>query len=233
MCVIIYKPENVSLSKADFMCAFDRNSQGFGLYDVQANHLVKGMSTKKQAWKTIKTVMRHELIIHLRIATSGNIDADSCHPFRLKDGAILAHNGVIDGLSDPKADLSDTQRLAVLLDRIASDAIRLEVLRSHSGDQKFAYVSRHRKVHLIGQWSERAGCRVSNTYSFVQPVKWQGYGYSSPASYPDWKNRKPVITDRCQSIREWYEQEERQNQAERKEAIADRMKMPASPFSLE
>lgn len=170
MCVIIFKNKSTQITKADLMQAYERNPDGCGIADMTTGKCIKGLWSAKTLWREYRTRCDHDLLIHLRIATSGKIDQERCHPFLLKNGGILAHNGVISGLSNPKSDLSDTQILVGMLESCRTIELQLQVLQSHAGDNRFAFLDRKGKLHLLGKWEKYNGLSVSNLYSFCKPV---------------------------------------------------------------
>lgn len=167
MCVIIFKPAKEVIIKRDLLTAYENNPDGCGIADITAGKCVKGLWTAKQLWRAYRERADHDLIIHLRIATSGKVDAAACHPFLLKNGGCLAHNGVISGLTDRDSDLSDTQMLVAMLESCRSVDLQLQILRSHSGSNRFAFLDRKGRLHLLGSWSKRGGLSVSNQHSFA------------------------------------------------------------------
>ena len=203
MCIIIIKPVKETVLKQDLKAAYTRNPDGCGIYDVTKHKLIKGLWSFKELWSRVQEAKDHELVIHLRVATSGKIDAQACHPFRLKDGSVLAHNGIISGLSDPHSDRSDTQELVAILDRCRSDSLRLEVLRSHASSNRFAYVTRSSQTHLLGDWHKYRGLSLSNSY---------GYGIQKLTEYPYQSASKP---ERYLSMQDYFESEDREEPVKR------------------
>lgn len=101
MCLAIYKPEKVKLHRADLKRAFDQNSDGagFAYYDPSQRRVIieKGFFIFSEFWRAFQEVQRDCLkaIVHFRWATHGTVGHDNCHPYDLKDGALI-HNGMID-----------------------------------------------------------------------------------------------------------------------------------------
>ena len=122
MCVIIHKPEKVTLNVDELRAAFDLNSHGAGYMWRQRGHAVhirKGFMTcaaleedlKEQGFlKDGVLTDRAALGLHFRIATSGGVCPERTHPFPISKSyrvqeqliqqtqAALMHNGVISGM---------------------------------------------------------------------------------------------------------------------------------------
>lgn len=125
MCVIIYKPAGVVRPSGKiFSACWQNNPHGAGFaYRDEKNgvfRLEKGFMTFENFMDAVFacTATETEAVYHLRIATSGAIDARTCHPFPLSSQkklltavcvptkAFFAHNGIL-GYGDGA--LSDSQ----------------------------------------------------------------------------------------------------------------------------
>ncbi len=98
MCVAIYKPANIQLTKKTLHKCFLENSDGAGFAYLDENgHAVisKGYFSFGEFWRAYREHMPKEAIIHFRWATHGTTDKENCHPFALPGGGALIHNGVI------------------------------------------------------------------------------------------------------------------------------------------
>jgi len=111
MCVAIYKPEKVQLTKRDMVKCFRANSDGVGFSYIEDGvaKIHKGFFNFKDFWKAFKAYQTRECIVHFRWTTHGTTDVDNCHPFVLANGGALIHNGVIEWASssipqDPRSD---------------------------------------------------------------------------------------------------------------------------------
>jgi len=78
--------------------AYTFNNDGCGFaVRVKGQILIKkGMWAFEEFWKRFKPYMQYEAIIHFRMASMGTITAENCHPFALKGGGALIHNGHMD-----------------------------------------------------------------------------------------------------------------------------------------
>jgi len=132
-----------------------------------------------------------EVVVHIRWASVGGVDARLCHPFPVTPKApismtgaaesVLFHNGTWGGYEDalirleeagaelPRAPISDTRAAALLV-----SATKVDVLHRLPG--KWVWMGAA-ETKLFGEWQTWGGMRVSNTYFLprirrkpVQPV---------------------------------------------------------------
>jgi predicted glutamine amidotransferase len=116
MCVIIYKPKDIVLSETTLKNCYDKNPDGCGMAYVNSKNNImieKGLYKFEEFMEKFNSIITEEsnpnLIIHFRIKTHGNIDYDNCHPFKISDDIVFAHNGTILGYTpDKKSEVSDT-----------------------------------------------------------------------------------------------------------------------------
>jgi hypothetical protein len=103
MCLALYKPAKATLSKSEMATAFKANPDGagFAYYDptLRRVEIQRGYFTFDSLWQDIEPIIADKcpLILHFRWATHGDVNVENCHPFALKDGALI-HNGIISGM---------------------------------------------------------------------------------------------------------------------------------------
>ena len=134
MCIAIIKPKNVDLpSEYILRICFNNNPDGAGFAFNRngKNYIHKGFFTFKSFWDAISSVnikKEESALIHFRVATHGNIDKYTCHPFLItnsyedmqephivtKNGDVMIHNGMLNFELD-NDDISDSMYLAKLL----------------------------------------------------------------------------------------------------------------------
>jgi hypothetical protein len=102
VCLALYKPRKVKLHRHEMATAFANNPDGagFAYYDPAEEKviIVKGYFEFREFWDAyieITDNQKYDVIMHFRWATHGTTNYDNCHPFALKDGALI-HNGIID-----------------------------------------------------------------------------------------------------------------------------------------
>ena len=113
MCIAIMQPRGQRVPE-DILCrAAFNNPDGAGYAYVDEYGVVQ--SNKGKTFKGIKSQLRIDLdtyandsdfLIHFRIATHGDVCVDNAHPFPLKGGGMMIHNGILDipGLPEGHSD---------------------------------------------------------------------------------------------------------------------------------
>jgi len=113
MCLAIYKPTESHIIKRQLRTGFRNNPDGAGFMFAADNklHIRKGFFSFRSFYKAYRQAEREnpqsDFVIHFRIATSGVVDAYSCHPFYVHKNLGFVHNGVFKGFGGKI--LSDTQ----------------------------------------------------------------------------------------------------------------------------
>lgn len=189
MCIAIYKPAGVTLSKELLKTCFENNDDGCGFAYINESHTgIRKIFIKKTLdfeifWRQYlrATKVNHDspFLIHFRIKTHGPVDRDNCHPFMVDDEVAFIHNGIISGVGSDKKK-SDTrlfnekvlQKLPVGWENNEAIKVLVEdfILRS-----KLVTLDIDGNVQIfnedLGGWSE--GCWFSND---------------------SWKPRKPYVS---------------------------------------
>ncbi|MDE1816698.1 MAG: hypothetical protein KGI11_09095 [Thaumarchaeota archaeon] len=108
MCVAVLKPEGLTISESILKNCFEANPDGAGLMyaDRGQLHIEKGFFKFEEFLDRVNEHQDKTLVLHCRIRTHGNIDAENCHPFRVNKKLGFVHNGTITGFIDN--DKSDT-----------------------------------------------------------------------------------------------------------------------------
>jgi hypothetical protein len=137
MCLIIKKPPGRRIA-ADFLeNAWQHNHHGWGCFhrDLVQGRVVwaRGLRFEDLVAHNARLPLDAEVYLHLRRATHGDVNHEMAHPFVVRPGLLLMHNGSIDQLAPQDTDVSDTAELARLLcDMLAglSDAQAADLIRS-------------------------------------------------------------------------------------------------------
>ena len=138
MCVIASKPANIEIPRETLQRCFDANPDGAGFVAAASDglHMSKGFFTFDAFWEAYERFSICPAVIHFRIRTHGNKDAEMCHPFKVTDNLWVAHNGVIN--IDTKSDntKSDTWHFVdkVLIPELGEGA------ESHLDNPSFQYL---------------------------------------------------------------------------------------------
>jgi len=116
------------------------------------------------------------MIIHFRIATSGRIDEDNCHPFQVTPDIVMAHNGILDN-AEPTSTISDTR---VFIGEVLSDLPEgflwnygiQRLISGFIGDSKLVFLDRYGMYRFVnenlGHWDKHHSNWFSN-YSYAMP----------------------------------------------------------------
>jgi hypothetical protein len=130
MCVIVFKPSGVLFPEESILQqCYEANRDGCGFAYIKNLHkddktrlvIRKNMNFRKHMIDIDEEVNRNFIdaaqltaspwLFHYRIATDGLVNESNCHPFRIDDNHVFAHNGMISNCKPaPKAPESDTRR---------------------------------------------------------------------------------------------------------------------------
>lgn len=197
MCVICYKPVGEVLPTTQaFYTMIHNNPDGAGYMLALGDTVLikKGFISPKKLLKSIRDSLSYynvdekdiSIVIHARIATSGLVKPENCHPFPLSSQVSdlqalqfncdtgVAHNG---NLGNTKGNLSDTQ---VFIKDILSKFTFKDLLKSPTHElllKTFSYdrllvLHKDSRVFKSGIWKKDRGLFWSNdSYTYVQAYK--------------------------------------------------------------
>jgi len=191
MCLIIKKPLGRRIATDFLENAWQRNSHGWGCFHMAQEGVVwaRGLALDELIAHNARLPLDAEVYLHLRRATYGEVNHDMAHPYVVRHGLLLMHNGSLDCLAPENTALSDTSELARLLrdmlsglsDTQAAKLIRSQgfraltapliegsmvVLMDGSGPVRLG-----RDWHTVqaADWNEAmAGVEVSNVHTWAQ-----------------------------------------------------------------
>lgn len=214
MCLMIVKPEGKDVSDEHLENGFENNPDGGGYCWVDGGKVYyrKGIFD----FNEFKTSYRQDVgerpaIIHFRMATHGGVNHENCHPFDIGNGAMMAHNGVIQiatkqGESDTRAFLRE--RLAPVLvpnpDAI-QDASWIEQIDAAIGGSKLGFLYPNGRHYIIGEkrgewengvWFSNSGHKYSHSACYA------AYGYGAGNRHGSWHGGWP---DGDQDERSYWE----------------------------
>lgn len=182
MCIAIHKPKNVLLSDDHMEESFLCNPDGAGFAAAVGGKIIlrKGFFTYEEFRKAFKPYARNAALVHFRIATSGGINAEMCHPFSLCGGKYaLIHNGIL-GIEHDKSKESDTSKfcrsvLTPLLDAgvpLSSPSLHYLVEEAIGPYNKIAVMSGDGQTVIFNEseGNETKGIWYSN-HSYLPRVK--------------------------------------------------------------
>src|SRR3990172_6353129 len=191
MCIIAVKPKGADMiTEETIRTMFEKNAHGAG-FMIQRDgeeiiNIRKGFVTVQHLLAYLKglEVKKDDIfVVHFRIATSGGIKKEMCHPFIVhrksnKANAVsmatnllcFAHNGIISDLNGRSKDFSDTSLFAMhyLSDRLIQDnlyesSVIQEMVEKFVDNSRLAFLHPKKGLLLLGTWHEDGGIHYSNT----------------------------------------------------------------------
>ena len=115
MCIAILKPAEKILTKRVLKTCFHNNPDGagFAIASKRARSVIikKGFFSFRKFWHSFREYQKRgeAMLIHFRVATSGKIDGENCHPWRVDKDHALIHNGNLESKLELKHEhVSDT-----------------------------------------------------------------------------------------------------------------------------
>jgi hypothetical protein len=189
MCVIIVTdtPKEHPITSAEIERACVANPHGWGLAVLYKGfiNIRKGMDTKDavHAVEQAQKDCAGAIVFHARIATSGDVCEDQCHPYPCpapdKAQRYLFHNGILRGIPEINPAKSDTWHLAKTMRRYANTANLWEFLESYAQQNasRFVLVTPEYGVSIFNRKSgiDRDGKWYSGSSAFYTPptpAKW-------------------------------------------------------------
>lgn len=195
MCIIAYAKNGVKIEENVIRTMFEGNPDGAGVMwkpldggNIEIRKGFMDVESLLKAWNKIP--VECEKAIHCRIATSGKISKECCHPFPVRPKTdmmkkavdkcymALMHNGVISQCTPKngmKATCSDTMVFAAkylypLQKQIDKECIQ-DLLESFV-ESRLLIMRANAPTIMLGNWVEDKGVYYSNT-----SYKDYGYGY--------------------------------------------------------
>ena len=179
-CVIIYKPKGVKVSKAELQRAYKQNPDGAGIMARTGKNLIcrKGYFTFEDFYANYLQLEQYEMAIHMRIATSGLVDKNNCHPFQHQQLGMV-HNGMITiPLCSPNK--SDTWHFFQLIKRedVFNSMLKSEVEYEIGLGNKlvFMHATRGTVIYNEQQGLWKNDCWYSNDYHNIPKTKYKNKG---------------------------------------------------------
>jgi hypothetical protein len=176
MCLIIKKPAGKQICPEFIENTWQRNRDGWGTFHVAQGRLVwaKGMDLASLQAHNRSLPLDTEVYIHLRKATYGAVHHDMAHPYQVRDGLLLMHNGSIAHLAPADLDRSDTAELARLLGdmvRGLDDAQAAALIRTEGFERLMAPLVQGSMVVLM---DVQGAVRLGRDWHCVQNHEWTG-----------------------------------------------------------
>jgi predicted glutamine amidotransferase len=192
MCLIIKKPQGRCIAEDFLANAWLRNDHGWGSFYRAAGGVIwaRGLHLEALLAHNASLPLDAEVYVHLRRATYGEVSHDMAHPYVVREGLLLMHNGSIASLAPQEATRSDTSELARLLhdmldgltDAQTARLIRKEGFRTLTAPliegSMVVLMDAHGAVRLGREWHRvqaadwsqaMAGVEVSNVHTWGLP----------------------------------------------------------------
>lgn len=189
MCLIIKKPHGRRIASDFLENAWQRNSHGWGCFHAGQDEVIwtRGLELSELIEHNARLPIEAEVYLHLRRATYGHINHDMAHPYVVRPGLMLMHNGSIAHLAPQDTSRSDTSELARLLrdmlgglsDAQASALIRSQGFRTLTAPliegSMVILMDANGPVRLGREWhtvkaadwdEDMAGIEVSNSHTW-------------------------------------------------------------------
>ena len=176
MCLIIKKPADRRITVDFLENAWKRNSHGWGSFYVEAGQVVsaRGLEFDDLVAHNARLPLEAEVFLHVRKATYGQVNAEMAHPYRVRDGLMLMHNGSIPHLAPLDRVRSDTHELAHQLNNMLdglSDEQAAVLIRSKGFARLTAPLIHGSMVVLM---DNQGPVRLGRGWHVVQPHEWDG-----------------------------------------------------------
>ena len=211
MCLLILQKKNTNIEEDSLKNAYQSNPDGVGYSYIGSERIV----TKKfRKYKKFLSNYNNDIkmfgnkshfLLHFRLATHGsNEGTTNVHPFKVRDGLMFAHNGIISEVDDDKK-LSDTQVfnrdiLQGLKQSFLRDTIIIKLLEGFLGTSKLAFLDIDGSYAILnedlGSWEDNVW--YSNNSHSRKPYVYKqystgwgdyGYGYSTKETF-NYANKK-------------------------------------------
>ena len=174
MCLIIKKPFGRRIS-ADFLeNAWQHNAHGWGCFHMAQGGVAwaRGLRLDELIAHNARLPLDAEVYLHLRRATYGEVNHDMAHPYVVRQGLMLMHNGSMASLAPQDKARSDTSELARLLRDMLnglSDAQASVLIRSQGFRALTAPLMEGSMVVLM---DAEGAVRLGRDWHTVQAVDW-------------------------------------------------------------
>ena len=190
MCLIVYKPAGKVVPEEILRSAVVRNHDGFGIMAYVDKRVITIKSPNSnfnyilKKWNEFKD---YDAALHLRMATSGEVNLKNTHPFRLTlaDGHSLwiMHNGILSGATVPITQKKNSDTFHLVSDflkffyerdpSLVTHDIFLHVLSEFiGGGNKLVLLDENGQFYIINQNTGKeheSGCWLSNSYAYTDP----------------------------------------------------------------
>lgn len=190
MCIAILNTKG-TINKETLRTCWNNNNDGAGMiYVTDKNVLVTYKELHsfdkfyKEYNKQRKLNKDSNFVLHFRIATSGKIDLNNCHPFKVSKDLAFVHNGMID-IEQLNKDVSDTYTFnQTILKELGKNFLYNEaiirLIENYIGYSKLIFLNNFNEAtiinELLGDW-DGDNWYSNKSYKPTQVKKYENYGY--------------------------------------------------------
>ena len=209
MCLLIASKAGHAVSKDKLETAFDSNRDGVGYAFTTGEKIITKKFRKfrkfyRQYELDFRTYKNSSFLIHFRLSTHGTDEGlTNVHPFKINDGLVFAHNGVINNAPKDKI-LSDTQTFNnTILKKLPTDFLShkhyTELISNYISHSKLAFLDVKGQISIIneslGHWkggtwfsNDSYSCVVSDWRSFQPYQRGAFNGITDKFTFDDWND---------------------------------------------
>lgn len=208
MCIAILNTKG-TISKDTLLTCWNNNNDGAGMiYTTLNNELktYKELTNFEKFYNEYKKQRKankdSNFVLHFRIATSGKIDLNNCHPFKVNKNLAFVHNGMIDiePLSNAVSDTFTFNESIIknLGNNFLYNEAIIRLIETYIGYSKLIFLNSFNEAFIIneelGVW-DKDNWYSNTTYKTIKQTKAYNYGY---AQYYDGYNVGDVC-DCCEN----------------------------------
>jgi hypothetical protein len=212
MCVIIHQEKGQHLEKEDAakLWAHNPDGGGFAFVDDDNEIRVKKYMKWTEFWRNFETSRslfpNRDFLIHMRIATHGSVHLGNVHPFVVDEHTVMAHNGIIHGVTpflDKDSDESDTAYfvenvLPRMPDRWLDDVFLADMVDEYVGWSRLMFLTTDPEleytVYRFGDWEKHNGIYMSNTNGLVAKKTKTTYSSDRSWQWESWTEREDTTS---------------------------------------
>ena len=194
MCIIAIQPKGELISEQTLKNCWENNNDGAGIMYAENGKILvhKELTSFKKFMKFKRNLDSFDIniVFHFRISTSGKVDSNNIHPFKVNNDLYFCHNGILNISVPNDSVINDTQIynngiLKNLPKGFQHNAGIMNLIRFSIGEKnKFVFLDSKGEFYIInedaGIWDNEIW--YSNTtyqYSYSS-----GYSYTKKSIYP-------------------------------------------------
>lgn len=198
MCIIIVKKSEVDIPSKKILAECNNNNpDGIGIAYLKAGscqvRIKKDFKNVKKLYNFLDANIDKKdlLMIHFRIATSGNVDKGNRHPFPISDNRglmrelnvitnmAMSHNGILSQHSWMNTKFSDSQKfvmnvLSGIRNELDNPAIQI-LIKDYIKNDKLAILNKDGKFTMFGDFIEDGGLFYSNNSYKKAVFDWRSW----------------------------------------------------------